>query len=137
MNMRDEFENFNLDTFKNELKLENKNESITLSELQKLLLSPKLSGLYVSRIDIKHLASDFGEGVAIDERKRMCEKLFKAITEDNVVNFFEILINFIDNRLEIYKELSNLNSTSKDVFMDFINKADSLKSKIVELKSLF
>jgi len=92
--------------------------------LYALLMAPASCGVYISKIDIKQIAYDAGESMAIHPRKRMFEMLMKyAVDRETMQRVLEAMGNHIGGKIAIYKELQKLYPSSKELFAPKIEKA--------------
>lgn len=92
--------------------------------LYALLMAPARCGVYISKIDIKHIAYDAGESMAIHPRKRMFELLMKyAIDRETMQRVLEAMGNHIEEKITVYGELQELYPSSKELFAPKIEKA--------------
>ncbi|DAB39588.1 MAG TPA: hypothetical protein CFH81_04970 [Sulfurovum sp. UBA12169] len=88
------------------------------------LASPCVSGIYLSRWDIKNIAQAAGESMAIHPRKRMFELLMKfATTKEDMQNVLDALKEHIEEKIAIYEELMTDFPASTGVFRPKIEKA--------------
>ncbi len=88
------------------------------------ILAPSVSGIYLSRWDIKDIANSAGDSMAIHPRKRMFELLMKyATTKDRMQMVLDAMEEHIEEKIEIYEELQETFPHSKVVFEDKIKKA--------------
>lgn len=88
------------------------------------LASPCVSGIYLSRWDIKNIARAAGESMAIHPRKRMFELLMKfATTKEDMQNVLNALKEHIEEKIAIYEELMTDFPASAEVFRPKIEKA--------------
>jgi len=89
------------------------------------LTTPHISGIYISRWDIKDIALDAGESMAIHPRKRMFELLMKyATTKDNMQKVLDSLEKHMRDKMDTYQEFIDNFPASADIFQDKINKAE-------------
>ncbi len=70
------------------------------SKLTKIILSPLLSGVYVSKSDLQAVAASCGYSLQLQERKRMLKELFALVR--GVEDFVLIIDAF--KRFFLYKE---------------------------------
>ncbi len=92
--------------------------------LYALLMAPVSCGVYISKIDIKRIAYDAGESMAIHPRKRMFELLMKyAIDKETMQRVLESMGNHIEEKIAIYEELYTLYPQSKEIFHPQVEKA--------------
>ena len=88
------------------------------------LVSPAVSGIYVSRWDIKDIALEAGDSMAIHPRKRMFELLMKyATSRENMQAVLDALKNNMEEKIGIYQELMEDFPASEEIFQPKINKA--------------
>jgi len=92
--------------------------------LTEKLLAPAISGVYLSRIDIKRVATAIDESIPIKERIKMVRALFRHTTKKDYLReaFIEIE-KHINGRILIYTELGEAFPASKSIFDDNIAKA--------------
>ncbi len=117
---------------------EDENEDIPnyVEELQKKLLAPAISGVYLTRIDLKRIADDLDESLPIKERKKMLRALMRhTTTKDTLREIFDATNRYINGRVLIYKELAETFPASASIFEDFTKKAEKTQrmfDRIVE-----
>ena len=88
------------------------------------LVAPHVSGIYVSRWDIKEIAAEAGESMAIHPRKRMFEMLMKyASNRDNMARVLDALANHFEEKIAIYEEFIDNFPASREIFEPKIEKA--------------
>jgi len=88
------------------------------------LVAPHVSGIYVSRWDIKEIAQEAGESMAIHPRKRMFELLMKyASNRENMERVLEALANHFEEKIAIYEEFVDQFPASREIFEPKIAKA--------------
>lgn len=89
------------------------------------IVAPASSGIYLSRWDIKEIAEAAGDSMAIHPRKRMFELLMKyAISQERMQAVLDAMEENIQNKIDIYKELSQTFPASKEIFEKNIAKAE-------------
>jgi len=99
-----------------------------VDELADKLLAPSLSGVYLSRIDIKRVAEAIDESLPIKERKKMIKALFRhTTTREYLRTAFDEFNRHINGRLLVYKDLSEAFPASKAMF-----DANTAKAKKVQ-----
>lgn len=100
------------------------------------LIAPHVSGVYISRWDIKDIALAAGDSMAIHPRKRMFELLMKYATDkDNMQKVLEALKAHMEDKIAIYEEFIRNYPTSAEVFQSKIDKATNtikIFPKIIE-----
>jgi len=105
-----------------------------VEELQKTLLAPSISGIYITRLDIKKIASEYGESLSIGERKKMLQQLFKYIdSADNMENMFNLIDYLIKQKIDIYNELADMFPASKEIFTKNTEKANNILNRLETL----
>ncbi len=88
------------------------------------LVAPSVSGIYISRWDIKDIALAAGDSMAIHPRKRMFELLMKyATSRENMAAVLDALENHMEEKIAIYEELMESFPHSAEVFQPKIDKA--------------
>jgi len=88
------------------------------------LLSPAVSGVYLSRLDIKRVAEGIDESIPIKERLKMVKALFRHTTKRSYLeDAFQEIDKHINGRIMIYTELSEAFPASKSIFDENISKA--------------
>ncbi len=88
------------------------------------LVAPHVSGIYISRWDIKDIALAAGESMAIHPRKRMFEMVMKfAVNKENMTLFLNALEDHMNNKIAIYEDLMQQFPLSSEVFAPKIAKA--------------
>lgn len=102
-----------------------------VEELQKKLLAPSISGVYLTRIDLKRIADDLEESLPIKERKPMLRALMRHTTsKTTLTEIFTVINRYIDGRLLIYRELSESFPASSGFF-------NEQEVKIAKTKKMF
>lgn len=92
------------------------------------LLAPAISGVYLSRLDIKRIAEAIDESIPIKERVKMVRALFRHTTKKEYLEAaFSEIDKHINGRIMIYEELGEAFKSSKSVFDDYIKKATKTK----------
>jgi hypothetical protein len=88
------------------------------------LIAPHVSGIYISRWDIKDIALAAGDSMAIHPRKRMFELLMKyATSRENMQAVLDALENHMEEKIAIYQELMTTFPASAEIFQSKIDKA--------------
>jgi hypothetical protein len=89
------------------------------------LVAPHVSGIYISRWDIKNIALEAGDSMAIHPRKRMFELLMKfATNKENMQLVLNALENHMRDKIAIYQECIDKYPSSAEVFEPKIAKAE-------------
>ncbi|MDQ7068142.1 MAG: hypothetical protein Q9M40_09300 [Sulfurimonas sp.] len=85
--------------------------------LTERLLAPAISGVYLSRIDIKRVAEAIDESIPIKERTKMVRALFRHTTKKEYLSdAFTEITKHINGRIMIYNELAEAFPASKSIF---------------------
>ncbi|MEA3492747.1 MAG: hypothetical protein U9R27_12730 [Campylobacterota bacterium] len=129
--LRKEFENFNANealcsdgSCESEEEVDLKDYPSYTEALYAKLIAPNVSGIYISRWDIKDIALAAGESMAIHPRKRMFELIMKfAVTKENMQLFLDALEDHMDDKIEIYEDLMRQFPASSEIFAPKIEKA--------------
>jgi len=88
------------------------------------ILAPSVSGIYLSRWDIKEIAQSAGDSMSIHPRKRMFELLMKyAVSQERMQMVLDAIEEHMEKKIEIYEELQDTFPSSKAIFEDKIKKA--------------
>ncbi len=95
--------------------------------LTERLLAPAISGVYLSRIDIKRVATAIDESIPIKERTKMVRALFRHTTKKEYLSgAFTEITKHINGRILIYTELGDAFPASKSIFDENITKAKKM-----------
>ncbi len=129
--LRKEFENFTLNedacadgTCSSDEEVELKDYPSYTEVLYAKLVAPYVSGVYISRWDIKDIALVAGESMAIHPRKRMFELLMKyAADKENMELVLDALEQHMEDKILIYEELISDFPASAEIFQPKIDKA--------------
>ena len=88
------------------------------------LLAPAVSGVYLSRLDIKRVAEAIDESIPIKERVKMVRALFRHTTKQQYLrDAFTEIDKHINGRILIYTELGEAFPASKEIFDEHTKKA--------------
>ena len=88
------------------------------------LIAPHVSGIYISRWDIKDIALAAGDSMAIHPRKRMFELLMKyATSKENMQSVLDALEAHMEEKISIYTECMTTFPSSAEIFQPKIDKA--------------
>jgi len=89
------------------------------------IIAPSVSGIYLSRWDIKEIANTAGDSMAIHPRKRMFELLMKfAVSQERMQLVLDAMEGNMQKKIDIYEELRESFPHSKDIFDKKIAKAE-------------
>jgi len=90
------------------------------------IIAPSVSGIYLSRWDIKDIADKAGDSMSIHPRKRMFELLMKfAVSQERMQAVLDAMSEHMQEKIDIYKELQEQFPSSYDIFEDKIVKAQN------------
>lgn len=91
------------------------------------LLAPSISGIYLSRLDIKRVAENIDESIPIKERVKMVRALFRHTTKKEYLeSAFKEINTHIQARISLYTELGDSFPSSKYIFDENIAKAKKM-----------
>jgi len=129
--LRKEFENFNINedacvdgSCASDEENDLKDYPSYTEALYAKLVAPAVSGIYISRWDIKDIALAAGDSMAIHPRKRMFELLMKyATSKENMQAVLNALEEHMENKISIYQELMRDFPASTEIFQPKIDKA--------------
>jgi len=130
--LRKEFENFNINeeacidgSCESDEEADLKDYPSYTEVLYAKLVAPYVSGIYISRWDIKDIALAAGDSMAIHPRKRMFELLMKyASNRENMEAVLEALKAHMEDKIRIYQELMSSFPASSEIFQPKIDKAE-------------
>jgi hypothetical protein len=89
------------------------------------LVAPHVSGIYLSRWDIKEIADLAGDSMSIHPRKRMFELLMKfAVSQERMQLVLDALENHMLEKMAIYEEMAETFPHSADIFNEKIAKGE-------------
>lgn len=101
------------------------------SKLTKLILSPNLSGVYVSKADLINIAADCGYAIQLQERKRMLKEIFALVRGvDDFISVMDAFSKFFDYKESQYKKISNEYPSSSETVNRFLEKIKSVRAEI-------
>jgi len=104
--------------------LQQAKEETEFERIIKILTVPAQSGVYISRFDIRDMGRALGVEIPIKDRKYMIKDLFQYAKQFNQLKeFIDILIKFVDTKLEEYKSLQESYPKSAELFNTWINRA--------------
>jgi hypothetical protein len=88
------------------------------------LLAPAISGVYLSRLDIKRIAEAIDESIPIKERVKMVRALFRHTNSKEFLRAaFSEINKHINGRIMIYQELAKAFPSSSAIFEEQTLKA--------------
>lgn len=115
--------------------LEQAKEETEFERIIKILLVPAKSGIYISRYNLRDMGRAIGVEMPIKDRKFMLKDLFIYAKQLNKMKeFLDVIINFVDYRIEQYKWLEENYPRSKAITQKWIKKANALKQFIENMK---
>ncbi|CAA6814164.1 MAG: Unknown protein [uncultured Sulfurovum sp.] len=89
------------------------------------IVAPHVSGIYLSRWDIKDIAAVAGDSMSIHPRKRMFELLMKfAVSQERMQLVLDALETHMQEKIAIYEEISENFPHSAEIFQEKIDKAE-------------
>ncbi len=105
------------------------------SKLTKYILSPLLSGVYISKSDLSAIAISCGFAVQLQERKRMLKEIFALVqrTED-FIKIVDAFSSFVDYKAEQYKSIMGEYPSSADVGGVFLQRIAAAKAEFEKAK---
>lgn len=121
---------FNPEDNKNPNDITDKDDEVPVPQfvdaLSAKLLAPAISGVYLSRLDIKRIAEAIDESIPIKERVKMVRALFRHTnSKEYLRTAFNEINRHINGRVLIYKELAEAFPSSSSIFEEQITKAKS------------
>ncbi len=121
--------------FQTNAKFENIKEESEFDRILKVLTVPANSGVYISRYDIRDLGMTFKVKIPIKERKEMLKDLFMYAKQmDRLKDLLDTLVEFIDYRINQYKELEENYPRIKNLTEKWIQKAEKVKFLLLNMK---
>ncbi|MFA7611498.1 MAG: hypothetical protein WCY51_08365 [Sulfurimonas sp.] len=98
------------------------------------LLAPAISGVYLSRLDIKRIAEAIDESLPIKERIKMIRSLFRHTNSKKYLeDAFGEINKHINGRILLYQELGEAFGKSKPIFDEHINKAEKTMKMLTQI----
>ncbi len=105
------------------------------SKLTKFILSPNLSGVYVSKADLQAVAASCGYALQIQERKRMLKELFALVREvEDFKRIIDAFSSFVAYKLETYKNIAAEFPSSSGIVATFEAKIKDMLSELERSK---
>lgn len=105
------------------------------SKLTKYILSPSLSGIYVSKSDLQLVAAICGYSLQVQERKRMLKELFALVS--NVEDFCKIIdafVGFFEYKKDMYKGVAHEYPGTTPVVNSLLSRADEALAELKNAK---
>lgn len=89
------------------------------------IVAPSVSGIYLSRWDIKDIAAAAGDSMSIHPRKRMFELLMKyAVSQEHMQGVLDAMEEHMEEKIAIYREIAETFPHSAPIFQEKIDKAE-------------
>ncbi len=102
------------------------------------IMPPAKSGIYISRWDLKGMASQLDESFALDSRERMFKNFMQWIaTPDDMSAVVDQFKKHIDMKCELYKEYSQKYPSTTSSFDKKIQKAQKAKKYLDKVYTEF
>ncbi len=103
------------------------------SKLTKIILSPALSGVYISKSDLQAVAASCGYSLQVQERKRMLKELFALVNAiEDFVRIIDAFKSFISYKEEQYKSVVKEYPATAAIVNNFLT---NIKNAVRELES--
>jgi len=97
-------------------------------ELSQKLLAPAISGVNLSKIDLKRISDILEDSIAIQERKRMLKALLRhKQTKVELKLLFDNIELHLNGRVLIYQEIAENYLSSAHIFNGYIAKIEKMK----------
>ena len=92
------------------------------------VMPPIKSGVYISRWDLKNIAEQLDESIALDVRERMFKKLMQWIgSPEDMRRLIDVFGELIDAKCDTYREFVQRYPSMEDIFEPKIVKAQKAK----------
>jgi len=102
-----------------------------VEELLKKLLAPAISGVSLTRIDIKRIGTEMDYSLPIKERNKMFKAMMRhMVSKAELQQLFNVINKHIDGRLLIYKEFGETFPASKYIFDGYAIKIENTKKML-------
>jgi len=102
-----------------------------VEELLKKLLAPAISGVSLTRIDIKRIGTEMDYSLPIKERNKMFKAMMRhMVSKAELQQLFDVINKHIDGRLLIYKEFAETFPASKYIFDSYEVKIENTKKML-------
>ena len=96
------------------------------SMLEKQLLALHFNGSYISNFDFKEIAKKIGVEVDLADREKMFKNLLKIAREENKeAELYRAISDLLVERMEEYRQLSELYPKARDILGSYIQKTRS------------
>jgi len=105
-----------------------------VEELLKKLLAPAISGINLTRIDIKRIGAEMDYSLPIKERNRMFKAMMRhMVSKDELQKVFDTINKHIDGRVLIYRELGESFPASKYIFDVYEQRIERTKKMLIRI----
>jgi len=103
-------------------------------ELSQKLLAPAISGVNLSKIDLKRISDILEDSIAIQERKRMLKALLRHKQRKSELKLlFDNMVPHLNGRILIYREIAKSYPSSASIFNGYILKAENMKRTFIRI----
>ncbi|EDP73538.1 hypothetical protein [Hydrogenivirga sp. 128-5-R1-1] len=110
-------------------------EDTEFERILKLLTVPAKSGIYISRIDIQKMGKAFQVEIPVRERKEMLKDLFHYAKQmDKTIDLIQTLIDYVNYRIDQYKEIEENFPKSKKITDKWVKLAERTKTILENMK---
>lgn len=105
------------------------------STLTKMILSPALSGVYISKSDLQAVAASCGYSLQLQERKRMLKELFALVQGvEDFVRIIDAFKSFISYKEEQYKSVASEYPAASTVVDKFLANVTNAMNELEKAK---
>lgn len=105
------------------------------STLTKMILSPVLSGVYISKTDLQSIAAACGYSLQLQERKRMLKEMFALVNDvEDFVHIIDAFKSFVAYKEEQYKSVANEYPAASNVVNAFLANTKNAHSELDNAK---
>ncbi len=110
-------------------------EDTEFERILKLLTVPAKSGIYISRIDIQKMGRAFQVEIPVKERREMLKDLFHYAKQmDKTTDLIQTLIDYVNYRIDQYKEIEANFPKSKKITDKWVKLAERTKTILENMK---
>ncbi len=97
--------------------------------IDKEVMPPVKSGVYISRWDLKMIGDAIDASIAMDTRARMFKMLMRSVHDKTTMaSLLGAFTSLIDAKIEPYREMMASYPASQAIFQDKIDKAEKTKA---------
>ena len=105
------------------------------STLTKMILSPELSGVYISKSDLQAIAASCGYSLQLQERKRMLVEIFALVQGvDDFVRIIDAIEAFVHHKSNMYKSIAAEFPNSSETVNLFLKKIEDCLCELEKAK---